>query len=178
MCIWNLKLEFCLNLEFKIENSKRKTKEIVKFSPLPGPKPAQFSTVACPHAPPRPPSAPRRGPTGQVDLARPSPLHRPVGPYGQLVGRVFFSPTNFPLSPWSAPSLLRALGISSSPPRVHRNRLTLDFSPPRTASVWTGLLGGGFPWIAPSPCSNRTRWCYGRHGYSTEDLVGGCLLGL
>jgi hypothetical protein len=26
-CIWNSKLELCLNLEFKIENSKRKTKE-------------------------------------------------------------------------------------------------------------------------------------------------------
>jgi hypothetical protein len=48
MCIWNLKLEFCLNLEFKIENSKRKTKEIVKSSPLPGPKPTQFSMMACP----------------------------------------------------------------------------------------------------------------------------------
>jgi hypothetical protein len=46
-----LKLEFCLNLEFKIENSKRKTKEIVKSSPLPGPKPAQFSSVACLRAP-------------------------------------------------------------------------------------------------------------------------------
>ena len=39
-CIWNLKLEFCLNLEFKIENSKRQTKE--KEEPPTGPNPLCF----------------------------------------------------------------------------------------------------------------------------------------
>jgi hypothetical protein len=65
-CIWNLKLEFFLNLEFKIENSKRKTKEKGKSSPLLGPKLAQF-----------PMPVPRARPLLRCSLS----LHLQVGRY-------------------------------------------------------------------------------------------------
>jgi hypothetical protein len=75
-CIWNLKLDFCLDLEFKIENSKRKkqkkkkTPQLGWFSSL---RPNIISTLL--------------GLLQDYALARP---HADGGPFGQsLVARAW-----------------------------------------------------------------------------------------
>jgi hypothetical protein len=111
-CIWNLKLEFCLNLEFKIENRKKKKRNYENITW------AEISVSG--------PSSPFRAFTAPAGLKSTPPAHlrpfsfsfslchRQVGPPGQL-----YLPRHQP----TRPELLlyrKPDSVRNKPPRIGR----------------------------------------------------------